>query len=87
MDTDHRLWDVYAADTLSLWQQLWTKLPVALQGLGSISLGRYRTPEEWRAMGAEITISVGGPDRSGPPHFWIWSEESESVLSIESING
>jgi hypothetical protein len=44
MDTDHRLWDVYAADTLSLWQHLWTRLPEALQGSGSIHLGRYRTP-------------------------------------------
>lgn len=86
-DTDHRLWDVYAAGTLSLWQQLWVRLPEALRGLGNIYLGRCRTPEEWRVMGAKTTITVGGPERTGPPSFWIWFEESESVLTIESING
>lgn len=87
MDTGHRLWDVYAADTLSLWQQLWTSLPEALRGSGSIHLGRYRTAEEWRSVGVETTLIVGGPARTGPPNFWIWFEESESGLSIESING
>lgn len=86
MDTGHRLWDMYAAETLSLWQHLWAGLPDALRGLGSIHLGPHRTSEEWRAMGAETTITVGGQDRPGPPSFWIWFEESESVLSIESIN-
>jgi len=87
MDTDHRLWDAYAADTLSLWQNLWKRLPEVLHGSGSIQLARYPTPEEWYAAGVETTIIVGGPDRAGPPKFWIWFEESESVLSIESING
>jgi hypothetical protein len=87
MDTDHRLWDAYAADTLSLWQHLWERLPDALLGSGRIHLRRYRTPEEWRAAGATVTITVGALEPTGPPTFWIWFEEADSVLSIESING
>ncbi len=87
MDTDHRLWDIYAADTLALWRDLYERLPEALLGSGSIHLAYHRTPEEWQALGAETTIIVGAPDRTGPPNFCIWFEEADSVLSIESING
>jgi hypothetical protein len=87
IDTDHRLWDSFAADTLRLWRDLWRALPQALGGSGSVHLRRHRTDEEWRSMASQVTLTVNAPDRIGPPDFWVYFDESDYVLRIADING
>lgn len=86
MDAGYPLWSKYAADTLRVWQDIWQTLPDALEGRGTVNVGRYRTPEEWASMPGQVTVTVGRRVRKGPPVYRVYFDLTESGWLIADIN-
>ncbi|QGG41885.1 hypothetical protein [Aeromicrobium yanjiei] len=85
MDSDHRVWQLFADETLETWQEQWAALPDVVHGQGDavLSFRRHRTLAELSALGGQWMAHK--PPRTGPVQIWVDVEDIDWVLHVADV--